>query len=87
MQNKNEYQGWANAQTWSLALTMDNTKQLQDKMIGLCSSEAPIQEILKFCASQKKEIENMAPWAWPFGYDSLKVNWTEIRKHYQESEQ
>lgn len=79
-----KYQGWANAQTWCVALTIDNTKEFQDKMLHLVKNEAPVNDLIKFCDGIRGYIVTMAGWAWPHGYDVMSINFTELRKHYQD---
>ena len=77
------YQGWANAETWCVALTMDNCQEFQNKMLSLAKNQAPVKDFLDYCERKKSYIVNMARWVWPHGYNPLKVNWSEIRKHYE----
>jgi hypothetical protein len=69
-----KYQGWANAQTWSVALTFDNTKVLQDKIISKLkitndfSDKTPIEvqreNAHKLILEHGREIIEIAPWVW-----------------------
>lgn len=70
------YQGWTNEQTWCVALTLDNNR-------SYLSTAMRLRGLKVFCASLRKEIVDMAPWAWPDGYDEAYINWDELKEHYK----
>lgn len=86
-----EYQGWTNAQTWCVALTINNTRQNQEyfkKRAAAISgplkprpSDAVIKAYLMDLAkfnTMSKQIYDMSPWAWNQGQTLEDVNWSEI---------
>lgn len=79
-----KYQGWFNAQTWCVALTLNNTKNNQDKFIELVKAGHTWKVINEHCNSLSGEIYNMAPWAWPNGYNAADVDWDEIYIHFMD---
>lgn len=83
-----KFQGWANAQTWCVALTLDNTKEFQDRAMEIVRQCKPQSCLRAYCRSLSLEIHTMAPWAWSImrGVDAdLKlVKWHEIYQHYQD---
>jgi hypothetical protein len=89
IQNKNKYQGWWNAQTWCVALTLNNSKYLQDYAFNIFRrhnlSDAKI-ELKNLCNRNAKEIFYMAPWVWgdrfQYGFSFDSVNWTELALHF-----
>lgn len=85
------YQGWTNAQTWCIALTIDQTEALQIKVFEMVDKhkykEIFINRLRTWVRRHWHEFYNMAPWVWDDFQDPLKglliVDWDEIWNHYK----
>lgn len=73
------FQGWSNAKTWCVALTIDNTREHLETVLGLKT----IEELEAYCHSIRGDIFHMATWAWPEAYQKDQVNWSELQEHYE----
>lgn len=86
------YQGWTNMQTWCVALTFDNTKKLQDKMLstlritnefnGRTPQEIREKNVHRLILDHAADVVAMAPWVWEENRYPERVNLTEIIEHF-----
>jgi hypothetical protein len=83
------YQGWTNAQTWCVALTLNNHSKTQDAAMSKVRDNLEWPriaevELRNYCGSIIGDIYDMAPWAWNDCQAlSADVNWEEIREHFE----
>lgn len=83
------YQGWKNAQTWCVALYLDNEKYTQNDALDIVrESMQPDStgrtfpriaeaELLDYCRMHARRIYEMAPWAWEPRRDHAPVTLTD----------
>ncbi len=87
------YQGWKNKQTWCVALTLDNTRELYERALEAARDDHPDLALKMLCSSKKvlTEVFNMAEWCWDGHTIGLKlywhmvdvVDWKELVTHYK----
>lgn len=86
---KDEYQGWANPQTWCVALYIDNDKELLSQAIEAVkdaeeypsSTPKVLGDVV--LRAKKAPLYNIAPWCWDDGQSLDDVNWNELVEHYK----
>lgn len=86
------YQGWNNAQTWCVALYLNNDSQLQQRALDACDGfgsdpdmfGAPLLRAI--VDPLQNDAVKMADWAWPNGYNSMEVDWIELAKHFNQKQ-
>lgn len=83
------YQGWANAQTWCVALYLNNQKYTQDDCLDIVREQMRPDstgrtfprvaewELLDYCRMHAARIRKMAPWVWLPRADHAPVTLTD----------
>lgn len=89
------YNGWANYETWSVALIIDNTKSLYNffqayKQELIDSEDEEIDKVYKMMHVLRQLVENMQPqttndiWRQLMGAAESRIDYYEIAKNIME---
>ena len=85
-----KYQGWANSQTWCIALTIDNERDFLSDAIYMLSNYKPEHfkhKLRTYVRINFKKFFDMAPWVWENFTNPLAalniVDWEGLQKHYE----
>lgn len=81
------YQGWSNAQTWCVALTLNNPEKLQREAFSIARDydvEAAAFVLWLMANRHRGTIEAMAAWAWEDKSLRFDVNWREIAEEMKD---
>lgn len=79
--------GWANPQTWCVALFIDND---QNRLRRAANCVRPGNAVMgmnllrDLAREQPGQLYSTAPWAWHDGQSLASVDWLALYQHYRE---